>query len=259
MTTPTDVEVLPQFEDRFLFHLVDLAGAMPLGIHEGVQELAIAGRLASDLGSPKDFTSGEAYHSSPARRTIAAAIKSLRDEGLVEADGYLGGYTTIRPTLRGRRRVEEWRQTWAKQRQQRDTLIQRRILEELDQQRRSNPARYQRQSRIDVPAFCADQNITPAEFLASAQRLEAQRKVSEYLGVDQLTLADGYVAITESGIRALEVSSTASRPTPTAQEAWVEVARLKRELEIARRDLPSLIADGELSASFLKSGRHICA
>jgi hypothetical protein len=176
---PTGADTLPQFEDRFLFHLVDLAGTMPLNTHEGVKELAIAGRLAREFDNTEDFAPGEAYHNSPVRRTIAAAIKSLRDEGLAEADGYLGGYAAIRPTLRGRRRVEEWQRDWAKQRQQRDTLIQRRILEELDRQRRADPGRYQRASRIDVPGFCAAQDITEDEFLANAQRLQAQHKIVE--------------------------------------------------------------------------------
>jgi uncharacterized protein (TIGR02391 family) len=42
------------------------------------------------------------------------------------------------------------------------------------------------------------------------------------------------------------VAKTAERPLRDAQEAWVEVARLKRELQLAQRSLPSLIHDEEL-------------
>jgi uncharacterized protein (TIGR02391 family) len=44
----------------------------------------------------------------------------------------------------------------------------------------------------------------------------------------------------------LEDSSEVQPRLRDAQEAWVEVARLRRELQLAKRTLPSLIVDGEL-------------
>lgn len=191
-------------------------------------------------------TRSEEFRGSEARETILAGVQNLEREGLIEFDGAFGTLSTIRPTSRGRRRVREWREEWDKRQQQRDREIQRRILQELDRIRRADPANYQRSGRLDVGALYADLDISPADFLANAQRLEAQGRITEYLGVDQATMLDGYIAITEQGVRSLEAMVAASRPTPTAEQAWVEVARLKRQLQIAERTLPSLIADEEL-------------
>lgn len=237
---------LSHFEDRLLFHLVDLTGERPLGLFQGVSEADLAARMPGEFGSEEAFIRSEEFQSSETRETILAGVQNLEREGLVEFDGALGTLSTIRPTSRGRRRVREWRDEWEKRQHQRDREIQRRILQDLDRIRRADPANYQRSSHLDVGALCADLGITPADFLANAQRLQAQGKVVEYLGVDQMTLMDGHIAITEPGIRSLEATTAATRPTPTAEQAWVEVARLKRQLQLAERMLPSLITDEEL-------------
>jgi uncharacterized protein (TIGR02391 family) len=64
--------------------------------------------------------------------------------------------------------------------------------------------------------------------------------------IGEATPASGHIFITESGRRTLEVVETTQRPQRNVQEAWVEVARLKRRLQIAERSLPSLIADDKL-------------
>lgn len=233
------------FEDRLLYHLVDLTGERPLGLFQGVSEADLAARMPGEFNFEEAFIRSEEFRGSEACETVLAGVQNLEREGLVEFDGALGTLSTIRPTSRGRRRVREWQDEWEKRQQQNDRAIQRRILQELDRVRRADPANYQRSSHLDVGALCADLGITPADFLAIAQRLLAQGKVVEYLGVDQVTMIDGHIAITESGIRSLEATA-ASRPTPTAEQAWVEVARLKRQLQLAERSLPSLIADEEL-------------
>jgi uncharacterized protein (TIGR02391 family) len=82
-------------------------------------------------------------------------------------------------------------------------------------------------------------------YLANAHRLLEQGKIAT-TPVDEATPASGHLYITESGRRVLEVVETAQRPQPDAQEAYLEVARLKRRLKIAERSLPSLIADDKL-------------
>lgn len=50
--------------------------------------------------------------------------------------------------------------------------------------------------------------------------------------------------------RKSKLNMTKTQPTPSsfrdAQEAWIEVAKLRRELQIAKKTLPSLITDDEL-------------
>jgi len=239
-------ESLAHFEDKLLYHLVDLTGERPLGQLQGVSEADLAARMTRELGIEASFARSEEFRGPETRETILAGVRNLEREGLGEFDGALGVLSTIRPTSRGRRRVREWRDEWDKWQQQRDREIQRRILQDLDRIRRADPGNYQRASHLDVGALCADLGITPADYLANAQRLQAQGKIVEYLGVDQVTMLDGDIAITEPGIRSLETTTATNRPPPTAEQAWVKVARLKRQLQIAERTLPSLIADEEL-------------
>lgn len=239
--TATGPESLPQLEDRVLYHLVELTGDHPLPLGEGVSEAALAERLAEELGIAPDFAQSDEFYGSSARGTVLAAVKALEDEGLLEAIKVMGPWT-IRPTRDGRRRVDQWRQQW---RQAQDRAVQRRILEELERCWRADPGHYAYTSRLDVERLCADLGVPREDYLANAQRLLAQGKIAEN-ELDQASLADGYAHITEAGRRDLEVASGTPRPSPGAQEAWVEVARLRRRLQLAERNLSSLIADDEL-------------
>jgi hypothetical protein len=48
-------EDLPQFEDRVLYHLIDLAGDRPMGPLDGVPDRDVAARLADELDVTHDF------------------------------------------------------------------------------------------------------------------------------------------------------------------------------------------------------------
>jgi hypothetical protein len=104
---------LPHFEDRVLYHLVALTGRLPLPLGSGVSEADLAERLANELGIPPDFPRSPQFHSSDVRGTILAAVTTLEQEGLLEAIKVFGPWT-IRPTLTGRRFVEQWDETWRK-------------------------------------------------------------------------------------------------------------------------------------------------
>lgn len=240
-TTGTGPEDLTQFEDRVLYHLVDLTGDHPLPLGSGVSEADLTERLADELKTNPEFVSSGQYHASTVRGTMLAAIKALEDEGFLEARKIQGPWT-IRPTRRGRRLVDQWRQQWCLAS---DRAIQRRVLEELEQCWRNDPDRYTFTSLIDVDAICADLVIDRRQYLANAQRLLAQGKVDE-CDFDQASIANGQVYITEAGRREVETVNSAPRPARTTEEAWVEVARLRRRLQLAERDLPSLVADPEL-------------
>ncbi len=169
-------ESLAHFEDKLLYHLVDLTGERPLGQLQGVSEADLAARMTRELGIEESFTRGEEFRGSETRETILAGVRNLEGEGLVEFDHALGVLSTIRPTSRGRRRVREWRDEWDKRQQQCDREIQRRILQDLDRIRRADPGNYQRSSHLDVGALCADLGITPTDFLANAHRLSARAR-----------------------------------------------------------------------------------
>lgn len=250
-------ESLPQFEDRLLYHLVMLTGDRPMGIGEGISEDDLAVPLAAELNITPEKAQEPDFFGSDARRIILAAVETLDREGLVEVHKVMGPWT-IRPTRDGRRRVSEWRKTWEQNQQKLDRLIQRRILEDLDRQRRANPERHKLMARIDVEALCADLEIDKKMFLANATRLKDQGKIAEP-AVNELTVAAGWMYITETGIRALEVDNAARAPQRDAQEAWVEVARLRRKLQIAERSPQTLIADTELRQrceDLLSAGQH---
>ena len=104
---------LPHFEDRVLYHLVSLTGDLPLPLGSGVSEADLAEKLADELGIPPDFPRSPQFHSSDVRGTVLAAVTTLEQEGLLEAIKVFGPWT-IRPTLAGRRSVEQRVETWRK-------------------------------------------------------------------------------------------------------------------------------------------------
>ena len=202
-------ESLPQFEDRLLYHLVMLTGDRPMSVAEGVSEADLAPLLASDLNITPEFAQSPEFHTSDARGIILAGVDGLDDEGLVEAEKVMGPWT-IRPTREGRRRVAEWRKTWEQNQLKLDKTVQRRILEELERQRRANPERHNLMSKIDVDALCADLGIEKNVYVANAKRLLDQGKIAEP-SINQMTVAKGNAYITEAGIHVLEMD-TSVRP-----------------------------------------------
>lgn len=237
-------EGLAQFEDRILYYLVDLTGDRPLMAGSGATEADLAERAAGELEVVADFPRSPGFHSSDARGTVLAAIEALEDDGYVACHKMTGAWL-VRPTNDGRRRVARWREEWARQRQGQERTLQRRILEELDRQRRADPGGHASSARVDIERLCADLGTGRDEYLAAAQRLLEQGKLARH-EIDQHPLDLGYAVITEAGTRTLEVGAATRAPSRDAQEAWVEVARLKRRLQLAERTLPSLIADEEL-------------
>lgn len=238
-------EDLYQFEDRFLYHLVDIAGDRPMGQLDGVPENDVAARLADELEVSPEIIEGDKYRSSATHDIVSGVIQELEDEGLLTVPVRTKGTWDLRPTRDGRRRVAQWREEWKRRRGKQDQEIQRLILQKLERQWRDDPEMYKLKSHLDVDQFCEDYGVERSAYLANAHRLMDQGKANKPR-IDGAGPDSGLMHITESGRKVLEVVETARRPQRDAQEAWVEVARLKRRLQIAERDLPSLIADDEL-------------
>lgn len=57
-------EDLPQFEDRFLYHLVDIACDRQMGHLDGVPEKDVAVRTADELEVSSEFIESHGYHAS---------------------------------------------------------------------------------------------------------------------------------------------------------------------------------------------------
>src|SRR4051794_39968705 len=85
-----------------------------------------------------------------------------------------------------------------------------------------------RRRRLDVAALCAELDIIEDDYRANAQRLVEQGTIAPRQGND-LTLDDGFAYITDAGIKAVDARAAAARPQRDAQEAWGEVARLRRQ------------------------------
>ena len=238
-------EDLPQFEYRFLYYLVDLAGDRPIGPLDGVPDKDVLARLASELDITPEFIETNEFYTSPAYSVMMGAIEELQNEGLIKVDFKETNTWGLRPTREGRLRVARWREQWERHQGKQDQNIQRLILQQLEQQWRTDPETYKLRSHIDVERFCEENGLEQNVYLANAHRLLEQGKIATTLG-EEATPASGLIHITEAGRRALEVTETAQKPQRSAQEAWVEVARLRRRLQIAERSLPSLIADDEL-------------
>jgi uncharacterized protein (TIGR02391 family) len=238
-------EDLPQFEDRFLYHLVDLAGDRLMGPLEGVADKEVIACLTEEFNIKPEFIETNEFYTSPAYGAMRGAIEELTNGGLIKADFKETNSVGLRPTGEGRRLVTRWREEWEQRRGKQDREVQRLILRELERQWRADPERHKLGSRIDVERFCEENGLEQNVYLANAHRLLEQGKIAT-TPVDEASPASGHLYITESGRKVLEVFETAKRPQPDAQEAYLEVARLKRRLQIAERSPSSLIADDEL-------------
>jgi uncharacterized protein (TIGR02391 family) len=200
--------------------------------------------MADELGISPELPQTTEFHSSKARGIMLNMVNALEDEGLLKAIK-MSGQWTIQPTRSGRRRVNEWREKWKCQQQKQDHEVQHRILASLDQQRQANPQYHRYNACVDIDQLCSELGVSREVYLANVYRLRDQGKIRMH-SLDQHTLEDGYAIITEAGIQALESHNAAKRPMRDAQEAWVEVARLRRQLQLAQRTLPSLIQDDAL-------------
>lgn len=254
----TGPESLDDFGDRILYHLVTLTGNLPLPLGSGVTDEDLAPYLADDLGLASDDISTSiatgAFHSTDVRGIILAGVDELVHEGLV--DGEIPWF--FRPTPAGRRRVGKWREDWQRQRRDLDQKIQQRILEELDRQYRADHDAHTSTGRVDVTALCHELDVTSDDYRANVEGLLEQGKIARSRD-NRSVLDDGFAYITDAGITAVEAKAAAARPQRDAQEAWVEVARLRRQLEIAQRTHPSLIRDEELRRrceDLLAAGAH---
>jgi len=150
------------FEDKVLYHIVNLTGNKPVGYESSVTEADIAIQIADELTISLEFIRSGQFHSSQERGIILDAVKELDKSGYVESLPVSGPWT-IRPTRRGRSYINKWHAEW------------------------------ERKNNLNTS------NAQP----------------------------------TESRLR-------------DAQEAWIEVAKLRRELKVVKKTLPSLIADDEL-------------
>jgi hypothetical protein len=142
-------EDLPQFEDRFLYHLVDIAGDRPMGHTDGVPEQAVVACLADELNVAPEFARSNTYPGSATHDVVLGTIRELENEGLLTVPIKVTGPWKLRPSRDGRSRVAQWREGWERQRSKQDRQMQRLILQELQRQWRANPEVYKRDSRID--------------------------------------------------------------------------------------------------------------
>ena len=231
-----------------LYHVVELAGDLPLLAGFGVDDESIAARLTEDPAFPPGALAtaiaGGIFYSTAERGTLLATIQELINEGLLDANQPLGPWT-IRPTRSGRKRVSGWREQWDRQRMEMSRKVQHRILEELEILSLNGHESQAATRSIDVTALCKDLAITPEDYRAGVQNLLAEGKIAACAGDDHSN-DEGLLAITDAGRGALTARAAVTRPQRDAQEAWVEVARLRRQLELAQRTPVSLIADKEL-------------
>ncbi len=124
-------ESLTEFEDRLLYHLVDLTGHGPADLDTAVSEADLAVRLAGELAITPDFPRSEGFFASPAHRKIIAGMKALESGGLVQIKAWAGSPWQIWPKLVGRRKVTSWQQAWQQQQRVLDRRTPRRPAAEV--------------------------------------------------------------------------------------------------------------------------------
>ncbi len=227
-------EDLDHFEDRVLFHIVDLAGATrPLGLGEFLQEEALLRRLRDD--PDLDEEKGDPRH------ILLEAFRTLDVAGLANLMKVMGPWG-VRPTRRGRDRVIEWQKSW---RRNRDAMVQHAILLALDTHRRACPDTHETDDGVDVERLAKELRIDRAAYVDNAEQLLARGHIG-ISGREGASLEDGHAYITERGAVVLDGLVGPARPAADTERAWNEVARLRKELEMIKQSPADLIADPEL-------------
>lgn len=229
-------EALEAFEDRVLYHLVDLAGTdMPLPINAMVPESAITDRLGSELA--------RASTADP-RSLILEGLMELERRGFADLHKVMGPWSA-RPTRAGRDQVRRWRGQWQRTR---DRSIQVAVLSALDSNRRAKPERHTIESQLDMESLEEELQVSRQEVLATLHLLRQRGEIDES-PIDQRALADGWVHITSDGVAALQRANGEARPRETneTERAWNEVARLKKRLALIGQEPAALIHDPELA------------
>jgi hypothetical protein len=101
--------------------------------------------------------------------------------------------------------------------------------------------------------------VTSQEYLANAVLPCDQGKIAEH-GLDEMTLADGWAHITNSGVAALQPPDpSAVARGGDAERAWNEVVSLRRQLALLGQEPVALIRDHELAqrcGDLLDAGAH---
>jgi len=103
-----------EFEDRVLNATVRAYDRLTetAEIVQGASEFEIAKLLGDDpslsvLAGPLSPDDAD-FEASPRRSRLHEALRSLSQEGLVQAHFYLGGPSSVKPTREGRRLVKDW-------------------------------------------------------------------------------------------------------------------------------------------------------
>jgi hypothetical protein len=240
MTDADRVASLETVEDRLLYHLVELTGEDATDSSDGVSEKPLARALEAELGARGHVES----------RVIRMVQKmASAPNPALSTRGNLADWK-IWPTEWGRRRVAQWKAQWRAERTRagrepraEERRIQLRILEDLDRQRREHPGFHHERSRIDVGALCDELGVTKQQYLAAGQLLLERGEIKESPWGDAV-IEDGWVYITEEGVRALERETAAL--SSAADDRDAEIDRLRAQLKTVQLDPSSLVADDEL-------------
>lgn len=222
-----------RFADHVLLKAKEIQGDVPPGMVPVFPE--------SDLSTAFVGTAYEA--SATDRGTLLKAMKELKDRGwmeLIEVQGPWSWQLTGAGSDRADQLIEQQKTDKSKA----EAQLRARIL-----------AAYEEQSHkgvvggmvppVDVTAIGNGMKASGDEYLIQAIRLRDQGFV-DLKGLPVRSLSEGLGFITERGRQQLDAPAAGPAPSRTTAELYQQIAKLKRELEVAGTKPEALIRDAEL-------------
>lgn len=193
---------MDQFEKKFLQVVVrQFDGLAEIEkMAGGVTEQALAQALAQDLDIAPTFPETPDFFESEARMRVLNTARGLKEAGLVHFGGAIGAQFA-RPTAAGRTLVEQWAAEGAS-----PAFQGRRILRHLYELQQDFPLVQRRlgiAGHIEVDELCKQLDID-AQTYARGVQWAIREECADLLSFEQATVQDGYVYITDKGMKAVE-------------------------------------------------------
>lgn len=187
---------------------------------------------------------GTPYEASAVDRgSLLAALTELKDRGWVKLLEVMGPWHW-QVTGAGLDRAEQLLKEQDQELSRAAATLRTRILREYEVQSHRGRAGGM-PPPVDVAAICAEMRVTENEYMIQALRLRDQHLI-DLKGLNVGSLAKGLGFLTEHGRQQLDTPPPGAAPTRTIAQAHQEIARLRRELEVAGTKPEGLIRDVQL-------------
>jgi len=222
-----------RFDDHVLLKASEIQGDQPPGSVPVFPESELVAAFV-----------GTAYEASARDRgVLIKAMTELKHHGWMDLMQVQGPWSW-QLTSAGQRRSDQIRDDEKLRLSNGEAVLRTKVLEAYAAQSRK-VAPGSMPPVLDVAEFCRENLVSADEFFAQASRLLDQGLL-DLKGLRRDALTQGLGFLTERGRQHLDAPPPGAAPTRTTAELYQQIARLKRELEVAGTQPENLIRDPQL-------------